>query len=167
MFRIAVAAAGIAAALATIQAAPARAQPARLQIGTLNCTLSSSVGMVVGSQRNVNCIFRSDNAPDEDYTGTLTRIGVDIGVTSGGVIVWAVFTNTNRYSGMLTGHYVGATAEASIAVGLGANVLVGGSNNSVALQPLSLQGQVGFDVGAGISELILRPVNSGPPPAGQ
>ena len=165
MFRIGFAAVGIAAAaLVTIHATPVRAQPARIQVGTLNCTLSSSVGMVVGSRRNVNCIFRSDNAPDDDYTGTLTRVGVDIGVTTGGVIVWAVFANTNRYSGMLAGHYVGATAEASIAVGLGANVLVGGSNSSVALQPLSLQGQVGFDIGAGISELTLRSVNNGPPP---
>ena len=161
MLRTAVAAAAVAAALATIAASPAAAQPARLQVGTLNCTLSSSVGLVVGSRRNVNCIFRSDNAPDEDYTGTLTRVGRDLGVTTGGVIVWAVFANTNRYAGMLAGHYVGATAEASVAVGLGANVLVGGSNSSVALQPLSLQGQVGINIGAGISELSLYPVAGG------
>ena len=86
--------------------------------------------------------FSSDNAPDEAYAGTMTRIGLDIGVTSGGKIVWAVFAGTNRFAGMLAGSYVGATAEASIAVGLGANVLVGGSNRSVALQPVSIQGQI-------------------------
>jgi Protein of unknown function (DUF992) len=146
-----------AAALATFSPNPASAQPGRIQVGTLNCSLSSSIGLVIGSQRNVNCIFRSDNTPDENYTGRITRMGLDIGVTTGGVIVWAVFATTNRYSGMLTGRYVGATAEVSLAVGLGANVLVGGSNSSVALQPVSIQGQVGFNIAAGVGELTLRP----------
>jgi hypothetical protein len=145
-----------AAALAAVLTSPANAQPGRVQVGTLNCSLSSSVGLVVGSQRNVNCLFKADNAPDEAYTGTMTRIGLDVGVTSGGVIIWAVFAGTDRYAGMLSGNYVGATAEMSIAVGLGANVLVGGSNRSVALQPLSVQGQVGFDIAAGVGELDLH-----------
>lgn len=144
-----------AAALASMAGRPAHAQPARLQIGSLNCSLSSSVGMLVGSQKNVSCILHSDNMPDEPYQGTLSRIGLDIGATSGGRIVWAVFASTNRYSGMLNGSYVGATAEASIAFGLGANVLVGGSNRSIALQPVSVQGQTGLNVAAGIGTLYL------------
>ena len=158
MFRTAFAAACLAAAaLAPIPTSPADAQPARIQVGSLNCSLSSSIGLVVASQRNVRCIFRSDNAPDEAYVGKMTTIGIDLGVTSGGVSVWAVFAGTDRYAGMLTGDYVGATAEASIALGLGANVLVGGSNSSVALQPVSVQGQVGFNIAAGVGQLTLRP----------
>ena len=88
----------------------------------------------------------------------MTTIGLDIGVTSGGVIVWTVFADTDRYAGMLAGIYTGATAEVSVAAGLGANVLVGGSNRTVALQPLSLQGQVGLDIAAGIGQLELHPV---------
>jgi Protein of unknown function (DUF992) len=145
----------VAAALAPTVAADA--QPARIQVGSLNCSMSSSVGLIVTSARNVNCIFHTDNVPDEAYVGRMTTIGLDLGVTSGGVIVWAVFANTNRYAGMLAGNYAGATAEASIALGLGANVLVGGSNQSVALQPLSIQGQVGFNIAAGVGELTLRP----------
>jgi hypothetical protein len=157
MFRTTFAALFIAAAaLATVLASPSNAQPNRIQVGTLNCSLSSSIGLVIGSQRNVSCFFRADNAPDEAYVGTLSRIGIDIGVTSGGVIIWAVFADTNRYAGMLSGHYVGATAEASVAVGLGANVLVGGSNRSVALQPLSVQGQVGLNIAAGVGELDIH-----------
>jgi len=156
MFRTAFAAAWIAAAaLATVLILPANAQPARIQVGSLNCSLSSGIGLVLGSKRNVSCIFHSDNAPDENYQGTMTRIGLDIGATSGGKIVWAVFAGTDRYSGMLDGSYIGATAEASIAVGLGANVLVGGSNRSVALQPVSIQGQVGINIAAGVGELYL------------
>jgi len=76
-------------------------------------------------------------------------------VTSGGKIVWAVFAGTNRFAGMLDGTYVGATAEATVAVGLGANVLIGGSNSSIALQPLSIQGQTGFNIAAGVGQLYL------------
>jgi hypothetical protein len=161
MFRNAFAAAGIAAAaLAIASTAPAGAQPARIQVGSLNCSLSSSLGLVVGSQRNVACIFHTDNVPDETYQGTLSRVGLDIGATSGGKIVWAVFAGTNRFMGMLNGTYVGASGEASIAVGLGANVLVGGSHRSVALQPVSVQGQVGLNIAAGVSKLYLCEPNT-------
>ena len=153
-------AAALLAAAALVPTVAADAQPARIQVGTLNCSLSSSIGLIVTSQRNVACLFRADNAPDEAYEGRMTTVGIDLGITTGGVIVWAVFANTNRYSGMLAGRYVGASAEASIAVGLGANVLVGGSNDSVALQPLSVQGQIGFNVAAGVSELMLHAVHA-------
>jgi len=120
--------------------------------------MSASIGFVVGSQKNVNCVFRGHpGEPDEAYTGTMTTVGLDIGITTGGVIVWTVFADTDRYAGMLAGRYGGATAEVSIAAGLGANVLVGGSKRTVALQPLSLQGQIGLDVAAGIGELDLHP----------
>jgi len=145
-----------AAALAAIETVPANAQPRRVQVGTLSCSISAGIGLVVASQRNVACNFQPDNGPPEAYTGTITRIGVDVGFTTGGAMVWGVFTDTNRYAGMLTGTYAGATAEATVAAGLGANVLVGGSNHSVALQPLSVQGQVGLNVAAGIGALDLH-----------
>ena len=158
MFRSAFAAVAAMAVALTLVLAPANAQPRQLQVGTLTCSLSASVGLIVGSQRNVNCIFRGQpGEPEEAYTGTMTSLGLDVGFTTGGVISWTVFADTNRYAGMLAGSYTGATAEVSVAAGLGANVLVGGSSRTVALQPLSLQGQVGLDVGAGISELDLHP----------
>lgn len=158
MFRIAFAAVVGAAALALV-VAPADAQQRQIQVGQLTCSLSAGVGLIVGSQRNVNCIFKGKpGEPDEAYTGTMTRVGVDLGVTSGGVIIWTVFADTNRYAGMLAGKYGGATAEVSVAAGLGANVLVGGSHRTVALQPVSLQGQVGLNIGAGIGELELHTV---------
>lgn len=144
------------ATIASTVVTPAGAQQSRVQLGTLECSLSSSIGLVVGSQRNVNCLFKFAGGPPEAYAGTMTRIGLDIGVTGGGAIIWTVFAGTDRYMGMLTGTYVGASAEASVAAGLGANVLVGGSNNSVALQPLSVQGQVGFNIAAGVGSLDLH-----------
>jgi Protein of unknown function (DUF992) len=158
MFRSSGAVAAIAAAALALSAVSAAAQPRRVQVGTLTCSLSASVGLVVGSQRNVNCIFRGQpGEPEEAYTGTMTRVGLDVGFTAGGVIIWTVFADTNRYAGMLTGTYGGPTAEISVAAGLGANVLVGGSRRTVALQPVSVQGQVGLDLGAGVSALDLHP----------
>jgi len=159
MFRTACAAAAVVAAALVMVVGPADAQPRQIQVGTLTCSMSASIGLIVGSQKNVNCVLRGQpGEPEEAYSGTMTTIGLDIGVTSGGVIVWTVFADTNRYAGMLAGTYTGATAEVSIAAGLGANVLVGGSNRTVALQPLSLQGQVGLDIAGGIGQLELHPV---------
>jgi hypothetical protein len=153
MFRNAFAGAVLGAA---VLATPAGAQQDRMQAGSLECSLSSSIGMVVTSSRNVACNFKPRGGPPEAYVGTLTRVGLDIGVTGGGAIIWGVFTSTNLYAGLLSGTYVGASAEASIAAGLGANVLVGGSNRSVALQPLSVQGQTGLNIAAGVSSLELH-----------
>ena len=154
MSRIACAMALVAAAtLATAVMSPASAQS--VQAGELDCSLSSSVGLLVTSQRNVSCFFHGGNGAQAAYVGTLTRIGIDVGVTSGGKMVWTVFVNTDRYGGSLAGSYVGATAEAAVALGLGANVLIGGNNDSVALQPVSVQSTTGFNIAAGVSQLNL------------
>src|SRR5579863_7917198 len=156
MVRTAFAAAIAAAALAAVLVTSADAQQGRLQVGTLECSMSSGVGLIVGSQRNVSCYFKVGGAVVESYAGTMTRVGLDIGFTTGGAIIWTVFADTNRYAGMLNGTYAGASAEMSVAAGLGANVLVGGSNRTVALQPLSVQGQTGLDIAAGVGALELH-----------
>jgi hypothetical protein len=157
MFRNTIAGAVLgAAALAAVLSTPAGAQQDRVQAGSLECSFSSSIGLIVASQRNIACNYKPNGGPPEAYVGTMTRVGIDVGITGGGAIIWAVFSGTNRYVGMLAGTYVGASAEMTIAAGLGANALVGGSNRSVALQPLSVQGQVGLDIAAGVSSLELH-----------
>jgi hypothetical protein len=135
--------------------APAQAQD-RVQVGQLACSISAGIGLIVASQRNVSCTFKPDNGPPEAYTGTMTVIGVDVGFTTGSAMVWGVLSGTNRYVGMLSGTYVGATAQATAVAGVGANALIGGSNQSVALQPLSVQGQVGLNAAGGIGALELH-----------
>ena len=110
---------------------------------------------VLGPRARTERILTELGWPDSEPVRLHGPVGLDIGATSGGKIVWAVFAGTNRFMGMLNGNYVGASGEASIAVGLGANVLVGGSHRSVALQPLSVQGQVGLNIAAGVSKLYL------------
>ena len=109
----------------------------------------------VATQRELH-VHAVGAGPIEYYTGTISKLGVDIGVTGGGIMVWLVFAPTNRPVGGLSGNYVGGSAEASVVAGLGANALVGGSNRSVALQPLSVSGQVGLNIAAGVAGLDLR-----------
>ena len=152
------AAAAIAIALAGLFSSSSIAQPQdRVAAGSLTCDVSAGFGVIVGSKRTVNCTFApSQPGPVEIYSGAITKLGIDIGATAGGVMVWLVYAPTSRPAGALTGTYAGASAEATIAVGLGAYVLVGGSNRTIALQPVSVQGQVGLNVAIGVAELDLR-----------
>ena len=93
----------------------------------------------------------------EVYVGSIRKFGLDIGATSGGEMVWAVFAPSNRRIGALAGTYGGASAEATVGAGVGANVLVGGSNRTVSLQPVSGQGQAGLNLAVGVAGLELRP----------
>jgi hypothetical protein len=146
----------LAAATVLLVAGTASAQ-APVAAGSLTCDVSAGFGVIIGSRRAVNCTFApSQPGPVEYYSGTITKVGFDIGATTSGVLVWLVYAPTSRPIGALSGTYAGATAEATFAVGLGANVLIGGSNRTVALQPVSMQGQVGLNVAAGVAELDLR-----------
>lgn len=150
-------AAAILLAVAASGSAVAQQPANRVAAGTLTCDVSAGFGVIIGSRKSVSCTFApSYPGPVEFYSGTITKLGIDIGATSAGVMVWLVYAPTSRPVGALQGQYVGATAEATVAVGLGANVLVGGSNRTVALQPVSVQGQTGLNVAAGVAELDLR-----------
>jgi hypothetical protein len=145
-------------ALGAVLFSPDLAQAQRVLTGVLNCDVSAGIGLIIGSQRSVNCLFTPDQpGPQEGYFGTISKLGLDIGITGGGVMVWGVYTETTRGYGFLAGEYVGASGEVTIAAGLGANVLVGGSNRTVALQPVSLTGQIGLNLAVGVANLSLRP----------
>jgi len=150
----------VAAVMASVLAAGTAAAQRPIeyvQAGTLTCDISGGVGFIIGSQKALNCSFvPAVPAPPEFYAGVLSKLGIDIGATAGGVMVWAVYAPTSRPAGALAGTYGGASAEATVGAGLGANVLVGGSNRTIQLQPLSVQGQTGLNIAAGVSGIDLR-----------
>ena len=128
---------------------------AGVNVGTLTCNVASGFGFIFGSSKALNCTF-SGLGRAEHYTGNITKFGADIGYTSGGVLVWTVVAPVAvMHPGALAGSYAGGTASATIGVGLGANALVGGSNNTIALQPLSIEGNTGLNVAAGIAGVTL------------
>jgi hypothetical protein len=134
--------------------------PSGTKVGTLNCQLAPSIGFIVASHDPMRCRYTPDGPfPPEFYDGVITTIGLDIGFTSGGEMTWAVIAPTlGPPRGGLAGDYVGASGSVTAGVGVGANVLVGGSGRSYALQPLSIQGQTGLDLTLGVSSLALRSV---------
>lgn len=141
------------------------AAAADVRVGTLECSVAPSVGLILGSTRNAECLFRPDRSGKvERYHGLITRVGLDVGFTGQGYLTWAVFASTNGgyvptkrgpAPGILVGDYGGVTAQATVGVGLGANVLVGGSNRTIALQPLSVEAQTGLNLAAGVAGLKL------------
>lgn len=151
--------AGLAAALLAGAFELAEAQPLqRVQIGILECRGGASIGFIVGSVTNLGCVLRVDGMPEDRYVATVRKVGVDLGITQESALAWGVYAPVARLGpGDLAGNYAGAQGSAAVGVGVGGNVLVGGSNNSIALQPLSVQGQVGLSVAAGLESLELRP----------
>ncbi|MGA9090241.1 MAG: DUF992 domain-containing protein [Bradyrhizobium sp.] len=151
--------AGIAVTMLVASFAAADAQPVqRVQVGILECRGGASIGFIVGSVTHLGCVLRVDGMPEDRYVATIHKVGVDIGITEESALTWGVYAPVARLGpGDLSGNYAGADASAAVGVGLGGNALVGGSNNSIALQPLSVEGQVGLSVAAGLESLELRP----------
>ena len=145
------------AAVAAIAAPGPMAQAAGTKVGTLDCNISGGLGLIVTSKKEMVCTFTSVSGRHETYAGSITKFGLDIGATTGGKMIWAVYAPTSKRFGALSGSYGGATAEATVGAGVGANVLVGGSNRTITLQPLSVQGQTGLNVAAGVAGLELQP----------
>jgi hypothetical protein len=145
--------------LATAIAGAKAQQPmTRVQVGVLECRGGASVGFIVGSVTNLGCVLRVEGMPEDRYIATIRKVGLDLGITQESALAWGVYAPVARLGpGDLSGNYAGAQGSATLGVGVGGNVLVGGSANSIALQPLSVQGQVGVSIAAGLESLELRP----------
>ena len=134
---------------------PAQAQGG-IVVGTLSCNVASGFGFVFGSSRAMNCTFSGPGPRYEHYVGNISKFGVDIGYTQAGVLIWTVLAPTAVIvPGSLAGSFAGGTASATVGIGVGANALIGGSGNSFALQPLSIETNQGLNVAAGIGALTL------------
>ncbi len=149
----------VAAGSVMAAAAPASAD---IRVGVLRCEVSPGIGYVIVSSKELRCVFHGQGQPRDVYRGYITRVGLDIGWTTGGAIGWWVFAPSRPGAGALAGGYYGASAEATIAAGVGANALVGGLNNSITLQPFSLAAQGGLDAALTVSGMRLDAVGSEP-----
>ena len=137
------------------QTLPAKAE-GNVNIGALSCQVSGGVGFIFGSSKDLNCIFKHTDGETERYHGEINKYGVDIGFTTESRIIWGVFAPGQVAKGSLAGHYGGVSGEVEIGLGLGANVLLGGSSKQIALQPLSVTGGIGLNVAAGIASITLE-----------
>ena len=127
-----------------------------VNVGSLTCNVAGGVGFVFGSSRTLGCLFTRPDGTAERYEGTIRRFGVDIGFTRESTVVWMVFAPGSIAPGALSGDYAGPTAQGTVGVGVGANVLLGGSSNQITLQPVSVEGSVGLNAAAGVAAMSLR-----------
>ena len=145
-----------AAAMPAARSQAAGAQAA-MQAGMLSCNVASGWGYVLVSWRDLKCVYSPSSRPPEHYSGKISKYGVDLGYIESSVIVWAVIATSDLKPGSLGGTYVGVTGSAAVGVGGGANVLVGGFNDSVSLQPVSVEGSLGVNVAGGVASVSLTP----------
>jgi Protein of unknown function (DUF992) len=159
MHRFLSAVAALAVVAAAAQPVPSSAQAPQLtKVGTLTCDIAGGIGLIITSHKSVTCMFTPVlPGPREVYSGSITKFGLDIGATTGAAMIWSVYAPTSLQFGALAGNYAGATGEATVGAGVGANVLVGGSNRTVTLQPVSVQGQAGLNLAVGVGSLELHP----------
>jgi len=147
------------AALSLAAGALALTSPVQAQAvkaGMLTCNVAGGFGFIFGSSKAVNCTFAPVSGVPQNYVGSIDKFGVDIGFTRAGVLIWAVFApTTSPAPGALGGAFGGVTASATAVVGAGANVLVGGTGNAISLQPLSIEGNTGLNVAAGVAAMTL------------
>ena len=145
-------------ALSAIGLAQAEA-PKSTKLGVLECTIEGGFGLLLGSSKDATCSFKHADGTVEQYTGKLRKLGLDIGVSGESYMTWVVFTPIGNEIGAhaLQGKYAGISAGASVGLGVGANALIGGSNEKIALQPLSVEGKSGLNLAVGLSSLQLTP----------
>ena len=147
-------------ALAAMLSVPASAQAPQswAQVGSLSCKVNPNIGFIIAGHQPLECLFTpNERTPPQAYDGAINTVGLNVGISAGGVLGWAVFAPTTGIpAGALAGDYVGVSGDIGLGVGAGANALVGGSGRTFALQPLSLQGSVAINVVLGVSSLTLR-----------
>ncbi|TDR94831.1 DUF992 domain-containing protein [Enterovirga rhinocerotis] len=142
------------AALATT-ALPQVASAQVVQAGVLRCTAAAGSGWVLGSQKRVACVWRNPYGEIEHYDGVASTLGIDIGYTSISSMAWGVIAPAGNVRGGLSGNFGGVGLQATVAVGVGANAMIGGFQNQFMLQPLSVTGQEGLNGQVGLTGLSL------------
>jgi hypothetical protein len=146
--------------------APTIASAQSAKVGSLVCHISGGVGMILMENQALDCVYQdASGAPPAHYIGRLTNVGVNIGISGPGQLVWGVVTATNSIApGALAGDYVGAQGSVAIGAGPGGAVLVGGSNKSISLQPISVSAETGLNLSAGVGNISLQYMPVTPPP---
>ncbi len=142
--------------IATVQA-----EGAKGEIGVVQCDLipGSKVNLLIHSSASFNCVFTHDGQKDY-YNGEAgIALGIDLQWSDSSTMSYSVLASTAKgidWSTALNGSYSGGKASAALGVGLGAAVLIGGSNDSFGLVPLAVEGSTGIGASAGLGYLNLQ-----------
>ena len=153
---VAVIAAGLLALCGPAGAQTQAPETGTVRFGSLRCDAAGDRSFIFGSTRNLVCDFTNVNGQSERYKGEISRWGVDVGFLRSGVLLWGVLApTTDQRPGVLAGTFEGVSAGVTAGAGVGANLLVGGSRRSITLQPISIEGNTGLNLGLGVARLRL------------
>ena len=133
-----------------------------IEIGVLSCNSVEGTrrNLLIHSTVDVRCVFKTAEG-EESYTGeTGIGLGVDLNwnrTETTHFVVLGGTSDTRPGAHSLAGTYVGGKVSATVGVGGGAGVLVGGGAKNISLQPLAIEGSTGLGVAGGLGYLILKP----------
>ncbi len=155
----------LALVLALTLAGAGAASAESAKVGTLQCHISGGTGMILMENQALDCVFRDSAGQRSHYIGRMTNVGVNIGISGPGRLIWAVLAATNAVApGALAGDYVGAAGSVAVGAGAGGAILVGGSNKTISLQPISVSAETGLNLSAGLGNISLQYMPVTPPP---
>lgn len=149
----------VAGAIAVPLGAEAAGDMPQVSAGLLECRGDAAAAYGFSSSRKVRCEFRPSAGVNHYYAGTLERVGLDLGLSDQGSMLWAVLATSPQVDpGALAGTYVGVTAGFALGPGFSANVLAAkDSDRQVTLQPLSVSADSGLSISLAGATLTLEP----------
>ena len=128
------------------------------QVGVLTCSMTGIDNVVVYTKEEFDCEYKPNHGDAQHYKGVIKEIGVNLSITKDNTMVWGVIAPVRELDSpdALKGTYVGGTGQVEIGGGVAANILIGGSGNTISLQPFSVNGMTGIGAALDISAFELK-----------
>ena len=130
----------------------------RIYIGSLTCNVDGGTGYVLGSSKPMDCVFLAkDGVRSAEYTGTINKLGVDIGYTRAVHTIWRVYSlGSDRGPSDLAGIYVGEQATAAAGSQAGGNWIYGGPNAEVGMVASGVVQDAGYNLATGVAAMTIK-----------
>jgi len=130
----------------------------RIFIGSLTCNIAGGTGYVLGSSKSMDCVFLGkDGVSTAQYSGTINKVGIDIGYTKAMHTIWRVYSlGSDRAANSLSGTYVGEQGTAAAGSQAGGNWLYGGPNAEIGMVASGIVKEAGYNLAMGIGEMSLK-----------
>jgi hypothetical protein len=130
----------------------------RIYIGSLSCNVGGSTGYILASSKSLDCVFlNKDGTQSAQYTGTIDKVGVDIGYTKAVHTIWRVYSlGSDRGPNNLSGTYVGEQGTAAAGSQAGGNWIYGGPNAEVGMLASGIIQDAGYNLAAGVAAMTIK-----------
>ena len=130
----------------------------RIYIGSLTCNVGGSTGYVLGSAKPLDCVFLGkDGVSTAQYTGTIDKVGIDIGYTKAVHTIWRVYSlGSDRGVTQIAGTYVGEQGTVAAGNQAGGNWIYGGPNAEIGMVSSGVIKDAGYNLATGVAAMTIR-----------